>query len=96
MFGFSGFGGAPSAVINPDSLASVTMKFNMYCQRRALAPDGVTVRPSNAYVPCYDEFAAQDAFPELDFDAICQVLVFVVRLFGSSLCFLLRWELVCR
>jgi hypothetical protein len=79
-----GYGGAPSAVINPDSLASVTMKFNLYCDRRALAPEGVTIRPSKAYIPCFDEFVAQDAFPELDFDAICQVCLASVRVY--------RWE----
>lgn len=69
----SAFGGSAAAPIEADSLASVTLKFNGYCARRAAAPVGVTFRAQPSYLPSFSEMAMQKLFPDLPFDMLCQV-----------------------
>lgn len=70
----SAYGASTTASIDPESLASVTLRFNKYCATRAANGGDAPLTPCTAYLPCYSELHLNtNVFPDVPFDVLCQV-----------------------
>ena len=73
-----------SATINPESLASITTRFNLYCDKRAAAPIGVVTRPTAVEPPTYAQLSLPSMFPDVPPEALNQVCVHSYSCFDRS------------